>query len=317
MKKLAIALMVLSLIPTVSVLADDFDDYKKQEIVAISDVSSTTIENIKDIVLKKAKLSKDDVNFIKIDIDDDDDEVEVEFISNGKKYEYELVNNKVVKTKVKTVKKSTVKNLAIEQAKKIAIGDKSEKDVKFTKVEFDNDDFEVEIKYIYDGNQYEVEIDLDSQEIIKEKVKKYKVSDKNLGKISSLDDAKKAIHTLLNIKDSDVLSYDAEAKKGKFEYEFSTKDMKYDYEISTSGKILKSKSKKIKFKYTNVKISREDAESIVLKEINDNKAFIKEIDLSREDGEIVYEVKACVGNVEYEYEISAQTGEVLSFDIDD
>lgn len=66
-------------------------------------------------------------------------------------------------------------------------------------------------------------------------------------------------------------------------------------------------------------ISRDDALAAALKHANLDKSqveFIKRIELDYEHGRKVYEIKFYQGGYEYEFDIDADTGDVLKFEKD-
>ena len=84
---------------------------------------------------------------------------------------------------------------------------------------------------------------------------------------------------------------------------------------------IKNKTKKTTYatiKNSNANISSEKAKSIALAhaKIDKNNVTFTKIKLDKEDGRLVYEIDFFSGNRKYEYEIDANTGTVLSFDLD-
>lgn len=70
--------------------------------------------------------------------------------------------------------------------------------------------------------------------------------------------------------------------------------------------------------YSNVKITPEKAKEIALKhaKVSKNNAKFTKIKLDKHKGTLVYEIEFYLDNVEYEYEIDANNGQILSFDLD-
>lgn len=68
----------------------------------------------------------------------------------------------------------------------------------------------------------------------------------------------------------------------------------------------------------SAKLTKEKAKSIALKHagISESKASFVKVEKDYEDGILVYEVEFYSGNTEYDYEINANTGEILSYDKD-
>ena len=94
---------------------------------------------------------------------------------------------------------------------------------------------------------------------------------------------------------------------------------KKEYKIdANTGKILRTKtdtdSDELNPAIANTKISVEQAKSIAKKQ--DPNATLKSIELERKKGKLVYEVELIEGYTKKEYKIDAETGEILSFEID-
>lgn len=70
--------------------------------------------------------------------------------------------------------------------------------------------------------------------------------------------------------------------------------------------------------YSNVKITPEKAKEIALKhaKTSKNNAKFTKIKLDKHKGTLVYEIEFYLDTIEYEYEIDANTGKILSFDKD-
>ena len=64
----------------------------------------------------------------------------------------------------------------------------------------------------------------------------------------------------------------------------------------------------------NAKITRDEAKSIALKHANLDEKNITglDIDLDRDDGVLKYEIDFHSGGLEYDYDINAETGEIIS-----
>ena len=109
-----------------------------------------------------------------------------------------------------------------------------------------------------------------------------------------------------------------------YEIEFYSGNIEYDYEIlASSGEIL-SFDKDIegysipKETTSSKRITKAKAKSIALKHagVSASKATFVKAKLDYEDGRRVYEIEFYSGNTEYDYEILASSGEILSFDKD-
>lgn len=67
---------------------------------------------------------------------------------------------------------------------------------------------------------------------------------------------------------------------------------------------------------TSQLISADKAKSIVLAKIGNNSAFIKELELDRDDGIYQYEGEAYYNGYEYDFEINASSGVIIKWEVD-
>lgn len=147
----------------------------------------------------------------------------------------------------------------------------------------------------------------------------------NKGKlISGLEDIKKKILEDAGIKKGSVkfVKVDKDYDDGiwKYEIDFVYDGKEYEYEIEVeTGKILSRKTEKSDDGYDEDDIiSADKARSIAAKDAGLNVADINHIktELDRDDGETVYEIEFKHKGYEYEYKINAETGDIISKDID-
>lgn len=117
-----------------------------------------------------------------------------------------------------------------------------------------------------------------------------------------------------------------ELDDGRYQYdvEFYSGAAEYDYEIdAATGKILSSDRDLDDFIVppatpSSVTVSADRAKEIALADAGvgaDSASFTK-IELDLDDGRYQYDVEFYSGSMEYEYEIDAETGRVISRDID-
>lgn len=112
--------------------------------------------------------------------------------------------------------------------------------------------------------------------------------------------------------DDGILSYDVE---------FYVDNEEYDYEIDAkTGKIL-SKDYEIerdfwnsKGQSVNVKVSEAEAQKTALEQVSGATQDDIRIKLDRDDGQWVYEGSIFYGDMEYEFEINANTGKIISWE---
>ena len=129
--------------------------------------------------------------------------------------------------------------------------------------------------------------------------------------------------------------YDTEDGISVYEVSFTAEGYEYEYVVRASnGKIIEAdrdaSDRKTEIKdsskdnaqssdsTSSSKITLKEAKNIALKHAglsSGNVSFVK-AEKDYEDGVLVYEVEFYSGNTEYDYEIKAATGEILSFDKD-
>ena len=145
------------------------------------------------------------------------------------------------------------------------------------------------------------------------------------GKYISLDKAKEIAvsHAQVSAESARFteVDLDVERKYAVYELEFVSEGVKYEYEIDAeSGKVVKyeAEGKKNLGQQTvdpNAElISRERAIEVSLSHANADQSAVTALKckLDRDDGTQVYEIEFVYENAEYDYEIHAQTAEVLS-----
>lgn len=93
--------------------------------------------------------------------------------------------------------------------------------------------------------------------------------------------------------------------------ETSAKD---DNQAAASGS--KTESSQSGGTATSQLISADKAKSIVLAKIGNNSAFIKELELDRDDGIYQYEGEAYYNGYEYDFEINASSGVIIKWEVD-
>lgn len=113
-----------------------------------------------------------------------------------------------------------------------------------------------------------------------------------------------------------------------YEIDFKTSSYKYEYEIDLNGKILSYDRDPIKKKSTTTKkaaksttksnaqyIGVDKAKSIALSHagFSSSKVNFTKAKLERDDGIYLYEIEFVSSGIEYEYEINATTGKIISY----
>lgn len=110
----------------------------------------------------------------------------------------------------------------------------------------------------------------------------------------------------------------------KYNIEFYHGDKEYDYEInSTNGEIIKYDYNMEYDKNENnvnsvVNISEEQAKEIALNhaEITSDKVSFIKVEMDVDNGTQKYDIEFYYNNIEYNYEIDANTGDILSYERD-
>ena len=114
--------------------------------------------------------------------------------------------------------------------------------------------------------------------------------------------------------------WDDGVQKYDIEFTFVSNSIihKYDYEISMTGKILDYDYEAKQYSSSaNVAISEQQAKQTALNKVSGAVADnIREFKLDKDDGKYKYEGKIVYGNYEYEFEIDANTGNIIEWDVD-
>ncbi len=232
-----------------------------------------------------------------------------------------------------------------EQAKTAALQEAgvSAEDVDRITVETDRDDGVrvYEIEFRADGVRYEYTVDAQSGEIVHWEIERKPGTD---GAPVDLEEARAAALESAGRSEDEVVFSKAKQKKDDgrqvFEIEFFVVDeAEYEYQIDLeSGTILEESYERWdeesaraynKLSQNNEKTERnveaeglidlEEAKAIALEQagLKADEVTFKKAKLERDDGRLEYEIEFFVaGEKEYEYEIDANTGEVLHVEIE-
>lgn len=264
----------------------------------------------------------------------------VEIVINGVKYDVTIGEDKqVVSVKINDhqVDKDNVPTppyvdetqyIGAEKAKQIAFEDASTTIDKVTKldVEFDFDDG----KYLYEVEfrvglvKYEYDIDATTGEIHKKEVNDKTVIEKAPDGVTfiGIEEAKKLVLENANVTIEEVTITKAKLdfEKGAYVYEieFKKDSVYYEYEINAvTGAV-------IKFEVDNGDdddnvpvgqyISVEDAkrQAFAHAGVAAESVVLEKAELDVEHGIVIYEIEFKSGGYEYEYEINATTGDIIS-----
>lgn len=137
------------------------------------------------------------------------------------------------------------------------------------------------------------------------------------------EEAKAIAYENAGVKAKDVTS--VQVKKDMddgvliYEVEFFTATKKYEYDIKASdGKVLKLENETIKNSQTGntnqKQLTEDEAKNIVLKKVSGATQDDIRIKLDNDDGRLQYEGKVIYDGTEYEFDIDAYTGEVLTWE---
>ena len=255
----------------------------------------------------------------------------------------------VAKKANKSNKANKAKKISADKAKKIALGDArlAEKDVTFVKVEleFENNRLVYDVEF-YSGNvEYDYDIDAVSGAIVSSDrdIENYSIpAQQTTAKPAADIGVEKAkeialAHAGLSQDKVSFVKAELDYEDGikVYDIEFYSGNVEYDYEISVADGSIISADRDIEnysiptpepapevtaapaetaapTKAAVSGISTEKAKQIALSHAGVGSANFTKVQLDTEDGIRVYEIEFKVGNVEYEYDIDASTGAIVS-----
>lgn len=291
------------------------------------------------LVIVAASIQACTANVFDVNVEETGNNVKLVFTLNGKKYELNLnpytgdVENA---NKADTAAKGEI---TIEEAKSIALKDAGVTDVTFIKEKRDYDDGRAvyEIEFIYGNTEYEYEIAVSGGSILKKDIdyERYGNIVNNSGQYSiTAEEAENIALKDAGVSRDDVVFITSHAGRDDgiylYDVEFFAGDRKYEYEINASnGNILQSDIDYERYSGGNAgtnnggntaqaTITAEEAENIALNDAGVSRNSVRYINskLDRDDGRTVYEVEFAVDYTEYEYEINAADGNIVSRDMD-
>ena len=199
MKKLILAIIVLvfsiSLVACTDSGVVDNSNGNNSSINGSSDDSTNgktsnkiTIDQAKEIALKHAGLTEDQVSFseTKNDIDDGIEKYDIEFYYNGKEYDYEIsaTDGKIIKYDNdidEDINKNSTQNtpqnntnntaaISIDKAKQIALSHagltSGQVTFKRTELDFDDGIKKYEVEFYYNNREYSYEIDANTGNVL-------------------------------------------------------------------------------------------------------------------------------------------------------
>ena len=286
-KKKKLIIIIVSIVAAVAAIgagtgAYGYDVIKKNSIgsdKAVSIVMEDADISQQDAVVKKAKLSFDDGRFV----------YDVEIVSNGAEYDYEL---------------------------KAADGTIIKKDI-------DANGGNVNNQNVAEQTAQQSQTQTTAAQTSQAQTKN---NTTNAGDIS-LEKAKSVALENAGVKADAVtftkaeLDYDDGASH--YDIEFYNSSYKYEYEIDMKGEIIsydrdslsnQSVSQDMNSKYIGI----DKAKSLALENAGKKSSDVNftKAKLERDDGVWKYEIEFVVGATEYEYDIDAISGKVISHDVD-
>lgn len=252
------------------------------------ELAKMKISEIAELVAKKGIDIRDIVDY------DDDDSI-WENISDAIEDIDEDVNENATVTKENesVYSAGTKKQISVDEAKQIALAhaNLAQKDVTFVETKLDNEDNRIvyKIEFVISNIEYDYEIDAVSGEIIS--------SD------SDVEDDNKKIQTETSQQQNSADHSNKDKAKGSQEHSTA------QTQAPTAAPTQPEPSK----------ISVERAKQIAVSHAGVSGASFTKVELDTDDGIAVYEIEFKVGNTEYDYEINAASGAIISssLEIDD
>lgn len=314
----------------------------------ISDLIGETAA--KEIALADAGFEEDWVSDIWVKLDTDDDtgvqEYEVEFCESGTEYDYEInaTTGDIIFKSTEPVDDDTANIdtsglIGEDAAKEAALTDAglTESEVTGLRVQLDVDDGVTvyEVEFYQGGNEYDYEINATTGAIIAKSVEpdddattQSTGSTSSSGSSASSLIGKTAAQEIApedaGLTESEISGLKVKQDKDDgitvYEVEFYTSSAEHEYEINgTTGAIL---SKSVESKSTGTQSGSVIGETAAKKAafthagVSESSVSNLKVKLDTDDGVQVYEVEFRTSSAEYEYEINATTGAIISYEID-
>lgn len=204
------------------------------------------------------------------------------------------------------------------------------KDVTVYKTEYERDDgvSYYEIEFIHGSTRYDVDVRADDGSIlgVTKKLRRPADSGRSTAAIGEVKAKEKALDCAgVAAKDATFTKVRLDRDDGlrSYEIEFTDSAKKYEVELlAADGTVLEYTWKKLAVKTAGTTVSgaitAERAKEIALKHagVSASGASFTKTKLDRDDGYLEYDVEFVAGNMEYEFEIDAMTGNVLSYDVE-
>lgn len=223
---------------------------KNEEVSTIGSASTSkyiSIDMVKDIVFKHAKVENKNIVNLEIEYDYENGNMiyDVEFDCNNIEYDYEVdaVSGKILESEIENKNKDSNNNnnssntyLSKDKIKEIAIKKANvskyyDYDIEF---KFKGGTPIYEVEFETDSAEYDIKINAKNGNIIKYEVKNKKV---DTSKFISKDKAKNIV--LNDAKVTEYYDYEIELDDNEYEISFETREYEYEYKLDArTGKIL-------------------------------------------------------------------------------
>ncbi len=223
---------------------------KSEEVSTIGSASTSkyiSIDIVKDIVFKHAKVENKNIVNLEIEYDYENGNMiyDVEFDCNNIEYDYEVdaVSGKILESEIENKSKDSNNNnnssntyLSKDKIKEIALKKSNvskyyDYDIEF---KFKGGTPIYEVEFETDSAEYDIKINAKNGNIIKYEVKNKKV---DTSKFISKDKAKNIV--LNDAKVTEYYDYEIELDDNEYEISFETREYEYEYKLDArTGKIL-------------------------------------------------------------------------------
>lgn len=217
-----------------------------------------------------------------------------------------------------------------EEALAIALEDAGtdEKDVKRSRVELDYDHGELtyDVEFYTESEEYDYEIDAKSGKILsadREIEKDFRSGDSGAEAEYTEEDALRIAREDAQLKEKDIDKSRVELEHDDgfliYNVEFYVGNEEYDYEIDASTGRIMDVDYEIEDDFLDsgsedVGISEAEAEKIALEMVPGASSDDLHMKLERDDGRLIYEGDIRYDGMEYEFEINAESGKIISWE---
>lgn len=285
----------------------------------------------KQIVLEHANVSENDITKLEIekDTEDNTDVYTLKFSTDSKTYEYLVnrMNGEILKSSYesKLTTKNDVSNNSTdkENSSNSNTADTTDKnttnssDTKDTSSNNTSETKDTSTNQATEQNQNaSTKQSSTSSSITKEQAKTIALSHANI------DISDTRMFRIIPEYDDGIAVYDVEfyANNKEYDYEIAQSDgriISYDYDIEGyTPPITQSNTTNNSSNQSNI-IALTEAKSLVLAKVSGASEQDLHISLDYDDGKPVYEGEVYYGNIEYEFEIDATTGNFIEWSMDD